>query len=115
MPPTWTSARSPSANALPKTGVGETYFEIYEPPPVKGAEPIKMTMRLRLFEEPEDEQKSDSGEVDMSGPAKSGGAAIAVGFRLPLEALAVGSYRAEVTVKDSGGGEVSRSVEFRVE
>jgi VWFA-related protein len=103
-----------ASDGLSKTGVGEAYFEIYEPP-AKAGEPVKLTMHLRLFEEPEDEQRSDSGDVDLSGLAKSGDAAIAVGLRLPVAALPVGAYRAEITVKDSAGGEVSRSVQFRIE
>jgi len=34
---------------------------------------------------------------------------------LPVAAIPAGTYRAEITVKDSGGGEASRSVQFRVE
>jgi hypothetical protein len=72
-------------------------------------------MHLRLFEEPEEEPRSESGEVDLSGLAKAGDAAIAVGLKLPVATLAVGTYRAEITVTDAAGGEVSRSVQFRVQ
>ena len=103
-----------ASGALSRTGVGEAYFEIYEPP-VKAGEAVKLTMHLRLFEEPEEESRGNSSDVDLSELAKSGDAAISVGLRLPVATLAAGTYRAEVTVTDSAGGEVSRSVEFRIE
>ena len=72
-------------------------------------------MCLRVFDVPGDQKKVDSGDIDLSAPAKSGDSAVPVGLRLPLSALAVGSYRAEITVKDSAGGEAKRGVQFRVE
>jgi hypothetical protein len=97
-----------------KAGIGEAYFEVYEPP-AKGAEPLKLSMRLRLFDAPTNQQNADSGDVDLSALYKPGDRAIPVGLKLPVAMLAVGSYRAEISVKDSAGGEVSRSVQFRVE
>jgi hypothetical protein len=102
------------SDVLAKKGIGQAYFEIYQPP-AKGAEPVKLSMCLRVFDVPGDQKKVDSGDIDLSAPAKSGDSAVPVGLRLPLSALAVGSYRAEITVKDSAGGEAKRSVQFRVE
>jgi hypothetical protein len=102
-----------ASDVLAKKGIGQAYFEIYQPP-AKGAEPVKLTMCLRVFEVPGDQKKVDSGDIDLSAQATSGGGAVPVGLRLPVSALAIGTYRAEITVKDSGG-EAKRSVEFRVE
>ena len=106
---------TPAASAvLAKKGIGQAYFEIYQPP-AKGAEPVKLSMCLRIFDVPGDQKKVDSGDIDLSAQATSAAGAIPVGLRLPLSALEVGTYRAEITVKDSAGGEAKRSVQFRVE
>jgi hypothetical protein len=103
-----------ASDVLAKKGIGQAYFEVYAPP-AKGAEPVKLSMCLRVFEVPGDQKKVDSGDIDLSALAKSGDSAIPVGLRLPVSALAAGTYRAEITVKDSAGGEAKRSVQFHVE
>jgi VWFA-related protein len=97
-----------------KTGIAEAYFEIYEPP-ANGAEPVQLTMHLRLLDAQSNEQKWDSGDVDLSALAKSGSAVIPVALRLPVAKLAPGTYHAELTVKDSAEGEAARNIQFRVE
>jgi VWFA-related protein len=101
------------SDLLPKTSVAEAYFEIYEPS--AGADPVQLTMHLRLLDARSNEQKWDSGDVDLSTLAKAGNRVIPVGLRLPVATLAPGTYNAELTVKDSAGGEASRSVQFRTE
>jgi hypothetical protein len=103
-----------ASGVLLKEGISEAYFEVYQPP-AQGADPVKLSMRLRLFDAPTDEQKGDSGDVDLSGLPKSADRVVSVALRLPIAMLAVGSYRAEITVKDSAGGETLRNVRFRVE
>ena len=103
-----------ASDVFSKAGIGEAYFEVYQPP-AQGADAVKLTMHLRLFDAPTDQQQGDSGDVDLSGLPKSADGVVSVGLRLPIAMLAVGSYRAEITVKDSIGGEVLRSVRFRVE
>ena len=102
------------SDVLSKTGVAEAYFEIYSPP-AAGAEPLQLTMHLRLLDAQSEEQKWDSGDVDLSALAKSGNPVIPVALRLPVANLPPGTYHAELTVKDSAEGEAARSVEFRVE
>ncbi|MGO9227898.1 MAG: VWA domain-containing protein [Bryobacteraceae bacterium] len=102
------------SDLLPRTGIGEAYFEVYMPAP-KGAEPVSLTMRLRLFNVPGNQQVDDSGDIDLSALAVAGGRTIPVGLKLPVATIAAGSYRAEITVKDTAGGEAVRSVQFRVE
>jgi VWFA-related protein len=102
------------SDVLSKTGVAEAYFEIYEPP-ASGAEPLQLTMHLRLLDAQSDEQKWDSGDVDLSALAKSGNPVIPVALRLPVATLPPGTYHAELTVKDSAEGEAARSIQFRVE
>jgi VWFA-related protein len=107
--------RVAGSELMPRAGVGQAYFEIYSPPAAKGAGPMKLTMRLRLFDAPSNEQKDDSGDIDLSGLVKPGGRTIPMGIGLPVATIPPGTYRAQITVKDSTGGEASRSVQFRVE
>ena len=102
------------SDVLQKAGTAEAYFEIYEPP-AAGAEPVQLTMRLRLLDAQSNQQKWDSGDVDLSALAKSGKRAIPVALKLPVASLPSGSYRAELMVKDSAGGASGRSVQFRTE
>jgi hypothetical protein len=46
---------------------------------------------------------------------KSGNATIPVALKLPVASLSPGTYRAELVVKDSAGGQVARSAQFRTE
>jgi hypothetical protein len=46
---------------------------------------------------------------------RAGNPVIAVGLKLPVAALAAGSYRAELTALDSAGKSVVRSTDFEVE
>jgi len=71
-------------------------------------------MHLRLLDA-QNQQKRDSGDINLSTLAKSGNRVIPVALKLPVAAFPPGRYRAEVTVKDSGGGETARSVQFRTE
>jgi hypothetical protein len=102
------------SDVLPKTGTAEAYFEIYEPP-AAGAAPVQLTMHLRLLDAQSNRQKWDSGEVDLSALAKPGNRMIPVALKLPVSDLPPGTWRAELTVKDSAGGETARSMQFRTE
>ena len=96
-----------------KTGVAEAYFEIYQPS-ASDAEPVQLTMHLRLLDA-QSEEKWDSGDVDLSALAKSGNPMIPVALKLPVATLPPGTYRAELSVKDSAGNHAARSVQFRTE
>ena len=102
------------SDLLWKAGSAEAYFEIY-PPPASGAQAVRLTMRLRLLDAQSNGQKWDSGDIDLSDLAKSGNRTIPVALKSPVAALAPGTYRAELTVKDSAGGQAARSVQFRTE
>ncbi|MGB7763016.1 MAG: VWA domain-containing protein [Bryobacteraceae bacterium] len=102
------------SDVFSKTGIAEAYFEIYAPP-AEGAEPAQLTMHLRLLDAQSNEQKWDSGDIDLSALAKSGSRVIPVALRLPVATLEPGTYHGELTVKDSAEGEAARSIQFRVE
>jgi hypothetical protein len=102
------------SDVLSKTGTAEAYFEIYEPLS-NGAGTVQLTMRLRLLDAQSNEQAWSSGDVDLSALAKSGNKVIPVALKLPVATLPPGTYRAELTVKDSAGGQATRNIQFRTE
>ena len=102
------------SDVLSKTGTAEAYFEIYEPL-ASAAGTVQLTMRLRLLNAQSNEPAWNSGDVDLSALAKSANHLIPVGLKLPVATLPPGTYRAELTVKDSAGGQATRSIQFRTE
>jgi VWFA-related protein len=103
-----------ATDRLSKTGIADAYFEIYQPP-ADGAAPAKLAMRVRLFDAAGTQQKWDSGDVDLSGLARTAGGAIPVAVKLPVATLEPGAYRATITVTDTDGNDASQSVQFHLE
>ena len=102
------------SDVLSKTGTAEAYFEIYEPL-ANGAATVQLSMRLRLLDAQSNEQAWSSGDVDLSTLAKSANKVIPIALKLPVATLPPGTYRAELTVTDSAGGQAMRSMQFRTE
>jgi VWFA-related protein len=102
------------SDVLSRTGTAEAYFEIYEP--LAGAAgAVQLSMRLRLLDAQGKEERWNSGDVDLTALAKTGNRVIPVGLLLPVSSLPAGTYRAELTVRDSAGGNAVRSINFRTE
>jgi VWFA-related protein len=99
---------------LPRAATAEAYFEIYDPP-VAGGGKVQLTMRIRLLDAQGNQERWNSGDVDLSALAKPGDRAIPVAVRLPVAGLPAGAYRAELTVADSAGGKAARRINFRTE
>jgi hypothetical protein len=102
------------SDVLSRTGTAEAYFEVYEPL-LTGAGAAQLSMRVRLLDAQTGQERWSSGDVDLSALAKPGDKAIPVALRLPVATLPAGTYRAELSVKDSAGGKAARSVSFRTE
>jgi VWFA-related protein len=102
------------SDVLSRTGTAEAYFEIYEPL-VAGAGAVQLTMRMRLLDAQSEEERWNSGDVDLSALAKPGNRVIPVALKLPVAGLPAGTYHAELTVRDSAGGKAARSINFRTE
>ncbi|MGB7761764.1 MAG: VWA domain-containing protein [Bryobacteraceae bacterium] len=102
------------SDVFSKTGTAEAYFEVYEPLAAGGGA-VQLTMRLRLVDTQSHEPAWNSGDIDLTALAKSADRVIPIALRLPVAALAPGTYRAELVVKDSAGAQATRSTEFRVE
>lgn len=95
-------------------GLAEAYMEVYAPL-LKEKKPVQVELRLRLLDDRSGDQKWDSGNLNLSALAQAGDPAIPVALRLPVASLAPGSYRAEVTVRDSSGATALREVRFQLE
>ncbi len=102
------------ANRFKTTDPATMYLEIYEPLLV-GENPPKVGVELRLVDRKTGEQKMDSGVIEVASFVRAGNPVIAVGLKLPVASLIVGSYRAELTALDSVGKSVVRSADFEVE
>jgi len=102
------------SDVLLRTGTAEAYFEIYQPP-AADAGAVRLTMRMRLLDAQSDQERWNSGDVDLSALAKSGIRVIPVALVLPVAGLPAGTYRAELTVKDSAGGKAARKIDFRTQ
>jgi len=102
------------SDVFSKTGTAEAYFEIYEPL-ANAAGTVQLTMRLRVLDAQSNQQQWNSGDVDLSALAKSANKVIPIALKLPVATLPPGTYRAELTVKDSAGGQATRSLQFRTE
>jgi VWFA-related protein len=102
------------SDVLSRTGIAEAYFEIYQPL-AAGAGAVPLTMRVRLLDAQKAQERWSSGDVDLSALAQPGNRTIPVAVRLPVASLPAGAYRVELTVNDSVGGHVARSIDFRLE
>ena len=102
------------ANRFKATDTATMYLEIYEPLLV-GGNPPQVGVQLKLVDRKTGEQKVDSGVVEVASFIRAGNPVIAVGLKLPVSALAAGSYRVDLTALDSAGKSVARSADFEIE
>jgi VWFA-related protein len=101
-----------------KTDNAVLYFEIYEPLMVNTpATPLKVGVTYLVVDRKSGEKKVDnSGLVDLQTSGKPGNPVIPLGFKVPVDKLPPGSYRAELKAMDSAGNSSKpRTVEFEVE
>ena len=101
-----------------KTDNAVMYFEIYEPLMVNApATPLKVGVAYVVVDRKSGEKKvDDSSLVNLEKSAKAGNPVIPLGFRIPVDKLPPGSYRAELKAMDSAGNSWKpRVVEFDVD
>ncbi|MGA2275405.1 MAG: VWA domain-containing protein [Bryobacteraceae bacterium] len=117
------------SNHFKKSDTAVCYLEVYEPllrsteapeQAASGSGAAKpaaattaVTVRVRLLDAKTSDPKVDSGVMDVTRYAKHGDSVIPVAFRLKVEALAAGSYIAEIRAADTRRI-VTRSVPFEV-
>jgi hypothetical protein len=101
-----------------KTDNAVLYFEIYEPLMVgTQTTPLKVGVAYLVVDRKSGEKKvDDSGLIDLQSSAKTGNPVIPLGFKIPVDKLPPGAYRAELKAMDSAGNSSKqRTIEFEVE
>jgi VWFA-related protein len=101
-----------------KTDTAVLYFEVYEPLMVNTpTTPLKVGVAYVVTDRKSGEKKVDnSGLIDLKTSAKEGNPVIPLGFRIPVDKLPAGAYRAELKAMDSAGNTSKpRIVEFDVD
>jgi hypothetical protein len=96
-----------------KSDLGALYVEIYDPL-LRGANPPKVGITLRVVDRKTGEQK-----LKMAGAIpvpNAGNPVVPVGMSLPLDKLPPGSYRVELSAADSAGNaSPARTADFEVQ
>jgi hypothetical protein len=97
-------------NAYQTAGV---FAEIYEPG-LTGEKPPVLGMQIRVFDAVTGELKDDSGVLGTAEYMRPGNPVVPVALKVPVNKLAPGSYRVELTAVDDSGGYARRSAAFEV-
>ena len=82
-----------ASHVFTKEGPGAFYLEIYEPSLAE--KQAKVTLEMIVVDKKTNQQKLDSGMIDMAQFEHAGNPVIPVGLRVPAKELAAGSYRVE--------------------
>lgn len=96
------------SDSFAKSGPGFFYFELYDP------DPASVTIRVRVLDRKTGDTKWNSGNTRLPLSANGGKPSLPAMAKLPLDALAPGSWRLDVTGSDAEGRVVSRSVDFEI-
>jgi hypothetical protein len=105
---------TPTGNsAFKKNETVVCYTEVYEPANVDNP-PSKIGVQLRVLDAKTGEQKVDSGLVEMTKYAQAGNPVVPVGLRVPVDQLAPGTYKLELTGRNEKGASASHTIEFQV-
>jgi hypothetical protein len=104
-----------ASNVFQKDGPGAFYLEIYEPS-MTDDKPRKVALKMVVIDKKTNQQKLDSGLIDMAQYARAGNPVIPVGLRVPCKELAAGSYRVEfMAADDAGNVSAVRTADFEVQ
>jgi hypothetical protein len=101
-----------------KTDTAVLYFEIYEPLMVTTqTNPLKVGVAYIVVNRKNGEKVVDNSSlIDLQASAKAGNPVIPLGFRIPVDKLPPGAYRAELKAMDSAGNNSKpRTVDFDVD
>jgi hypothetical protein len=103
-----------ASNVFTKAGVGAFYLEIYEPSMTE--KQPKVALQMLVIDKKTNQQKLDTGLIDMAQYEHAGSPVIPVGLRVPAKELETGSYRAEFkAVDDAGNVSIVRTADFEVQ
>jgi VWFA-related protein len=92
-----------------KSGSGFVYFEVYDP------NPASVMVHASALDRKTGEVKWDSGNSRVPLPPNGGKPSLPAMTNLPLDKLAPGDWRLEVTASDAAGKTASGSVDFRIQ
>jgi hypothetical protein len=96
---------------------GFFYIEIYEPllaAMKEGATPPLVGVRTRVLDRATGAQKEDSGIRTVVSFMRAGNPVVPIVSPMPLQSLAAGAYRLEVTVMRQTGEPVVRTADFDI-
>jgi hypothetical protein len=93
------------------------YVEIYEPKlsVADRKDPLEVGVSLKISDRKSGDNKVDSGWIRVPVPEKGGNPVLPVGLKLPVNGLAPGPYRLEMSAIDTGGKPVARTVDFEIQ
>ena len=104
-----------ASNVFAKDAPAAFYMEVYEPA-TADEKPHKVALQMVVFDKKTNQQKLDSGLINLADFARAGSPVIPVGLRVPSKELAAGSYRADFkALDDAGNVSVVRSADFEVQ
>jgi VWFA-related protein len=104
-----------ASNVFQKDGPGAFYLEIYEPSMLE-EKPHQVGLQMVVIDRKTNQQKLDTGLINMTPYLHAGSPVIPVGLRVPAKELAAGSYRVEFKAADDAGNvSVVRSADFEVQ
>jgi VWFA-related protein len=92
------------------------YGELYEPLMLSTdpkSRPV-LAFDMRILDSKTGEQKLDTGLMRVDLPAQAGSPTVPLGARIPTDTLAPGSYKVEISARDSAGKEFKRSTDIQI-
>ena len=101
------------ANKFKTTENVAIYLEVYDPK-LLDEKPPSLQVQLKVLDRKGGPPKVDSGGVDVNNFIRKGNAVVPIGLKLPVNGLAPGAYRLEMTAMDSAGRTMVRSTDFDV-
>jgi hypothetical protein len=102
------------ANKFKPTQNVALYFEVYDPN-LADEKPPTVAVQLKIVDRKSGEMKVDSGGVDVANYVRKGNPLAAIGLKLPVNTLAPGGYRLELTALDSVAHSMTRQVDFDIQ
>jgi len=105
------------SNRFKSSDMRALYIEVYEPA-LEAADrklPLQVAVQLKVLDAKTGEAKVDSGLINVPLPEKTGNPVLPVGLKMPLNGLAPGDYRLEMTALDTARQPVKSSADFVVE
>jgi hypothetical protein len=102
------------ANRFKATDTVALYLEVYDPK-LLDEKPPALGVQLKVLDRKGGPPKVDSGGQDVGNFIRKGNPVVPIGLKVPVNGLAPGGYRLEVTAMDGAGRTMVRSADFDVQ